>query len=330
MVWGQAGAQVQAPGTVLVGGNGSDRGDVAGGGHLSGAGRGAGGTRHGVVSRVTGVLESGRALCMETPAVGCDRTVEAAGLLATLLIDQQEKADARHKQHTNQPSPPWCCHFVAVIIVVTAACRGDGFVTDPDAIRNMRLDDPRPFFKELLTKTYRKRTVLSPHFYGMTVTNNTYTGHQLWEKFTQSWGKLQVRLGSRVCSGSLEVDTPLGSLSNPNTSLLLSPPGFLALQLAAMKSFNTLQRSCLPYHHPYTTPHNYTYMHAVDWLLSRGRLPALSCHHRGGGKFPAQPHGRAAAAGHGSIRTRRSTNGPAAICTLARQWVVLVRCGCVS
>jgi hypothetical protein len=39
---------------------------------------------------------------------------------------------------------------------------------------------------------YRKRTVLSPHFYGMTVTNNTHTGHALWEKFTQSWGKLQV------------------------------------------------------------------------------------------------------------------------------------------
>jgi hypothetical protein len=70
--------------------------------------------------------------------------------------------------------------------------RGDGFVTDADLIRNMRLDDPRPFFKELLTKTYRKRTILSPHFYGMTVTNNTHTGHQLWEMFTKSWGKLQV------------------------------------------------------------------------------------------------------------------------------------------
>lgn len=66
-------------------------------------------------------------------------------------------------------------------------------MTDPDLIRNLHLDDPRPFFNELLTKTYRKRTVLSPHFYGMTVTNNTHTGHQLWEKFTQSWGKLQVR-----------------------------------------------------------------------------------------------------------------------------------------
>lgn len=72
-------------------------------------------------------------------------------------------------------------------------CRGDGFVTDPDIIKSLHLDDPRPFFKELLTKTYRKRTVLSPHYYGMTVTNNTYTGHQLWEKFTQSWGRLQVR-----------------------------------------------------------------------------------------------------------------------------------------
>lgn len=73
--------------------------------------------------------------------------------------------------------------------------RGDGFVTDGDLIRNLRLDDPRPFFKELLTKMYRKRTVLSPHFYGMTVTNNTHTGHALWEKFTQSWGKLQVGVG---------------------------------------------------------------------------------------------------------------------------------------
>jgi hypothetical protein len=72
-------------------------------------------------------------------------------------------------------------------------------VTDADLIRNMRLDDPRPFFKELMTKTYRKRTVLSPHFYGMTVTNNTHTGHQLWEKFTQSWGKLQVQGTDIVC-----------------------------------------------------------------------------------------------------------------------------------
>jgi len=69
-------------------------------------------------------------------------------------------------------------------------------VTEPDIIRALHLDDPRPFFKELLTKTYRKRTILSPHFYGATVTNNTYTGAQLWDKFTQSWGKLQVRPGA--------------------------------------------------------------------------------------------------------------------------------------
>lgn len=77
-------------------------------------------------------------------------------------------------------------------------------MTDGDLIRNLRLDDPRPFFKELLTKMYRKRTVLSPHFYGMTVTNNTHTGHALWEKFTQSWGKLQVGVGRGVGWGWYE------------------------------------------------------------------------------------------------------------------------------
>jgi hypothetical protein len=94
--------------------------------------------------------------------------------------------------------------------------RGDGFVTDNDIIRNFRLDDPRPFFRELLTKVYRKRTILSPHFYGMTVTNNTNTGHQLWEKFTQSWGKLQVGVKFMV---SLTV-----SVTHIGTSHSVCPP----------------------------------------------------------------------------------------------------------
>lgn len=59
---------------------------------------------------------------------------------------------------------------------------GNGFVTDKSLIQQYGLSDPNPFFQALLTKPYANRTVIAPHVYGPSVTNNNndYKGVDLW------------------------------------------------------------------------------------------------------------------------------------------------------
>jgi hypothetical protein len=82
-------------------------------------------------------------------------------------------------------------------------CRGDGFATDADLVRRFNVEDPNPFFSELMGKPYRKQVVLSPHFYGQSITNSTLTEWQLWEALTKSWGQHMV--GARCIMGMPKV-----------------------------------------------------------------------------------------------------------------------------
>lgn len=42
---------------------------------------------------------------------------------------------------------------------------GDGLIIDPSIISQFGLSDPNPFFKELLTKPYRRQVVVGVHIY---------------------------------------------------------------------------------------------------------------------------------------------------------------------
>jgi hypothetical protein len=44
-----------------------------------------------------------------------------------------------------------------------------------------------------MSKPYRKQVVLSPHFYGQSITNSSLAEWQLWEALTKSWGQHMVR-----------------------------------------------------------------------------------------------------------------------------------------
>ena len=52
-------------------------------------------------------------------------------------------------------------------------CWGDGFVTDAGLIAEYGLSDPRPFFNMLLTMPYLDNVVISPHYYGPSVSQAT-------------------------------------------------------------------------------------------------------------------------------------------------------------
>ncbi len=53
-------------------------------------------------------------------------------------------------------------------------CWGDGFVTDPVLIQRDNMSDPRPFFDDLLTRPYLNNVVISPHYYGPSISKQTY------------------------------------------------------------------------------------------------------------------------------------------------------------
>ena len=65
---------------------------------------------------------------------------------------------------------------------------GDGFSVE--RIKELGLGDPRPFFDELLTKTYKDRVVLSPHVYPPSVTfqKQNATGEGLRYRMSTSFG----------------------------------------------------------------------------------------------------------------------------------------------
>ena len=52
-------------------------------------------------------------------------------------------------------------------------CYGDGFVTDAALIQQYSLSDPRPFFDAVLQRPYLNNVVISPHYYGPSVSQNT-------------------------------------------------------------------------------------------------------------------------------------------------------------
>ena len=53
-------------------------------------------------------------------------------------------------------------------------CWGDGFVTDAGLIAQYGLSDPRPFFDDLLQRPYLNNVVISPHYYGPSVSQQTF------------------------------------------------------------------------------------------------------------------------------------------------------------
>uniref|UniRef100_A0A383VWA1 Glycoside hydrolase family 5 domain-containing protein n=1 Tax=Tetradesmus obliquus TaxID=3088 RepID=A0A383VWA1_TETOB len=88
--------------------------------------------------------------------------------------------------------------------VAAGTAWGDGFATDPELIRRLSLEDANPFFAELLGKPYRKQVVLSPHFYGQSITNSSMAEWQLWEALTRSWGQHMVDNGYCVPMGECQ------------------------------------------------------------------------------------------------------------------------------
>jgi hypothetical protein len=101
-----------------------------------------------------------------------------------------------------------------------AWCRGDGFATGADTIQRFSIEDPNPFFTELMSKPYRKQVVLSPHFYGQSITNSTLTDWPLWEALTKSWGQHMVRVTEYSCMIAASVLTAWHE--PPQTSTVLT------------------------------------------------------------------------------------------------------------
>ena len=65
---------------------------------------------------------------------------------------------------------------------------GDGFATD--RVKQLGIQDPRPFFDTLLTRPYKDRVILGPHVYPASVTFNEAgtTGSALFERLELSFG----------------------------------------------------------------------------------------------------------------------------------------------
>jgi len=53
-------------------------------------------------------------------------------------------------------------------------CWGDGFVTDAALIKQYNLPDPRPFFDDVLARPYLNNVVISPHYYGPSISSQSY------------------------------------------------------------------------------------------------------------------------------------------------------------
>lgn len=72
---------------------------------------------------------------------------------------------------------------------------GDGFVTDPNIIRENGISDPRPFFDKLVKKPYVHRVIISPHIYGPSISKATeaYKGKDLWHRLDKSFGYLKTQ-----------------------------------------------------------------------------------------------------------------------------------------
>jgi aryl-phospho-beta-D-glucosidase BglC (GH1 family) len=68
---------------------------------------------------------------------------------------------------------------------------GDGFATDKALVQKLQMADASPFLQQLLQKPYGERTILAPHAYGPTVTQNPEVGPQQWKAYNASWSHLQ-------------------------------------------------------------------------------------------------------------------------------------------
>lgn len=67
---------------------------------------------------------------------------------------------------------------------------GDGYITDPALQQTDNLDDPRPFFANVLNRTYADRVVLAPHFHAESASGNRLSGAELYNRLGKSWGQL--------------------------------------------------------------------------------------------------------------------------------------------
>ncbi len=66
---------------------------------------------------------------------------------------------------------------------------GDGFVTDPNIIKEYQIDDASLFFNELMNKSYIGNIIISPHMYGPSVTKNkqAFDGPDLEKRMIKSF-----------------------------------------------------------------------------------------------------------------------------------------------
>ena len=55
-----------------------------------------------------------------------------------------------------------------------AVCWGDGFAVDEDFLRANTGSSPRPFFNRLLDRPYLDNVVISPHYYGPSISKSTF------------------------------------------------------------------------------------------------------------------------------------------------------------
>lgn len=78
--------------------------------------------------------------------------------------------------------------------------QGNGFITDPAIIAQNGFSDPNPFFQQLLTKSYLGNVVISPHWYGSSISlvSSGYSGVELYNKLSTSGGYLTKQ---GYCSG---------------------------------------------------------------------------------------------------------------------------------
>ena len=68
-----------------------------------------------------------------------------------------------------------------------AVCWGDGFNTNSTFLQQHGGSDPTPFFNTLLQKRYLNNVIISPHYYGPSIsqpTNPVPSGYRPWHTAT--------------------------------------------------------------------------------------------------------------------------------------------------
>ncbi|WIA18743.1 hypothetical protein OEZ85_003433 [Tetradesmus obliquus] len=70
---------------------------------------------------------------------------------------------------------------------------GNGFITDTNIIRKYGISDANYFFRQLVSKPYVNKVVMSPHVYPPSVTKASFLGDSLWQQSSIAFGYLQTQ-----------------------------------------------------------------------------------------------------------------------------------------